>query len=193
MLRILPRVRVLELLGEHVNVARPVERLIHLQVPADLWCHNYWRTQSYLVLQLLILVLRVGWLIYLSVLMRTILLLLLANDMLNAGWFDDETIVVVIDRVFCADETALAVPFTDIVDVRPNALIDIFKFLPVVGCGIGALLELILIVTVARVASQDLRRIKLVLHLLRTIVIEHVLVGSPIDLEFLGSVAKIML
>ena len=70
--------------------------------------------------------------------MRTILLL--ANDMLDAGCFDDETIVVVIDRVSGPDETALAVLFTDIVDVGPHALIDIFKFLPVVGRGIGTLL-----------------------------------------------------
>ena len=121
--------------------------------------------------------------------MRTILLLL-ANDMLDAGWFNDETIVVVIDRVSGPDETALAVPLTYIVNVGPHALIDIFKFLPVVCRGIGALLELILI---ANVAGQDLRRIKLVLHLLRTVVVEHVLVGSFVNLELLGSVAKIML
>ena len=124
--------------------------------------------------------------------MRTILLLL-ANDMLDAGWFNDETIVVVIDRVSGPDETALAVPLTYIVDVGPHALIDIFKFLPVVCRGISAFLKLILIVTAANVAGQDLRRIKLVLHLLSTVVVEHVLVGSFVNLEFLRSVAKIML
>ena len=64
--------------------------------------------------------------------MRT-LLLLLAKDMLDASWLDDETIMVVIDRVSGAHETALAMPFAQIVDVGPHALIDIFKFLSVVS------------------------------------------------------------